>query len=459
MTLERLKTIFILVQIGVFCFLPAWLYASEEDGRVLEEQILQAADRDIEKYRKSDAAIEVVDREGRPVSGVVVHARQTTSDFLFAANVTLITGELGGTIDINHYRYQPRFKTQSQEDEFKQRFAELFNCATLPLYWRPLEPADGQPDHSAADRVLEWCKSQDIAVKGHTLVWTNSDNVPQWFADLPVEEQRKRLEKHVRDTVTRYAGRIDMWDVLNEAAWSNNTLAGMTMHDYTTLPYTWARESDPNAILVINDAHRIVPLSEMQRYWDFLVDMKNSDTPFDIIGVQMHVDRRDRFPLEIILELLKKYSELGKTIHVTEFTPCSDGAPIKISWKKGTWTEEEQAEYVQRFYRVCFSVPAVESIGWWDLTDYSAWQTGGGLLRADLSPKPAYTALKDLIHKTWRTEVTATTGQNGLCEFRGFHGKYHVRVMNSSGKTATSTVHVRRAGDNRFRIVLRNENN
>ena len=458
MTLERLKTIFILVQIGVFCFLPVWLYASEEDGRILEEQILQAANGDIEKYRKSDAAIEVVDSEGWPVSGLTVHVRQTTSDFLFAANVTLITGELGGTIPINHYGHKPRFKTQGQEEEFKKRFAELFNCATLPLYWRSLETVDGQPDHRAADRVLEWCKSQGIIVKGHTLVWTNPDNVPDWYRSLPTEEQRKRLEKHVRDTVTRYAGRIDMWDVVNEASWSNNTLAGMTMHDYTTLPYMWARESDPNAILVINDAHRIVPLSEMQRYWDFLADMKNSDTPFDIIGVQAHVDHLDRFPLEIILELLKKYSELGKPIHVTEFTPCSNGAPIKNSWKKGNWTEEEQAEYVQRFYRVCFSLPAVESIGWWDLTDYSAWQEGGGLLRADLSPKPAYTALKDLIHKAWRTEVKRTTDKNGLCKFRGFHGKYHVRAMDSSGKTVTSTVHVRQSGNNKFRIVFPNKN-
>ena len=127
---------------------------------------------------------------------------------------------------------------------------------------------------------------------------------------------------------------------------------------------------------------------------------------------------------------------------------------IKNSWKEGVWTEEEQAEYTERFYRVCFSVPAVQSIGWWDLTDYSAWQTGGGLLHADLSPKPAYTALKNLIHKTWRTEASGKTDQNGLYRFRGFHGKYDVQIEDPSGNTARSAIHVRKGGDNRLRIVL-----
>lgn len=430
----------------------------EEDGRVLEEKILQIADRDIEIYRKSDAIVEVVDQNGEPVCNANVQVYQKTSDFLFACNVTLITGDLGGTIPIEHYRYQPRLKAKAEEDEFKKRFLELFNCATLPLYWRSLEPVEGQPDYSAADRVLEWCMSQDITVKGHTLVWVHGDNVPQWFASHPAEKQKELLEKHVRNTVNRYAGKIKMWDVVNEAAWANTTLAGMSMHDYTASPLLWARESDPSALLAINDAHKIIPLSEMERFWNILTDLNATGIPYDIVGVQAHVQRTERFPLELVLEMLKKYSELGKPIHVTEFTPCSDGVPIEGSWKNGLWTEEEQAEYAERFYRVCFSVPAVESIGWWDLTDYSSWQTGGGLLRADLSPKPAYLALKNLIHKTWRTETVGETDQDGMFKFRGFHGKYHVQIKDASGNVIKDTIHIRKGGDNRFNFLLTGTN-
>jgi GH35 family endo-1,4-beta-xylanase len=170
-------------------------FAIEENGEKIEENVLAQADKDIEKYRKSDAVIEVVDRKGKPIKKAVVRVNQINSDFLFAANVTLITGDLGGKIPIEHYQFQPRLKTQAEEDEFKKKFAELFNCATIPLYWNSVEPVKDKPDFSAVDRILEWCKSQDIKVKGHTLVWVHGDNVPQWFRDLPTDEQRKTLGK------------------------------------------------------------------------------------------------------------------------------------------------------------------------------------------------------------------------------------------------------------------------
>ena len=440
----------IIAMISISFCLFAMAEGTQEDGLFLEEKILKTADRDIEKYRKSDAVIKLIDKDGKAISDANIHIRQVASDFLFAANVTLIAGDLGGTIPIEHYRYQPRFKTQDEEDEFKRRFVEIFNCATLPLYWRAIEPVEDQPDYSGADRILEWCKSQGIVVKGHTLVWVHGDNVPQWFASRPVEEQRTLLEKHVRDVISRYKGKIDMWDAVNEAAWANRTLAGMTMIDYAGLPFLWAKESDPDAVLCINDAHKIVPLSEMERYWNLLVEMKAQNIPYDVIGIQAHIHREDRFPLDLVRDMLIKYSELGKPIHVTEFTPGSDGVPIKNSWKEGTWTEEEQADYTEKFYRLCFSIPAVESIGWWDLTDYSAWVTGGGILRADLSPKPVYYKLKNLIHKTWRTETEGKTDENGIFKFRGFHGKYEILIDDPDGAKIKDVIHIKKNEENEF---------
>lgn len=427
---------------------------AEDNGKAIEEMILANADKDIEKFRKSDVTIDVVDKKGRPIKNSEIIINQTSSDFLFAANVTLITGDLGGKIPIEHYQYQPRLTTKEQEDEFKRKFADLFNCATIPLYWNSIEPDAGKPDYAAVDRVLEWCKSQDIKVNGHTLVWVHGDNVPQWFRSLPVEEQRKALEKHVRDTVSRYKGKIDMWDVVNEAAWAKATLAGMTMSDYTSLPFLWAKESDPDALLAINEAHKITPCPEIEMFMNILSDFKKNAIPYDIIGIQAHIDRMDRFRLEQFVEMLKKYEQFGKTIHITEFTPCSDNSPINNSWKQGKWTEEEQADYVAKFYKTCFSIPTVNSIGWWDTTDYSAWQTGGGVLRADLTPKPVYVALKNLIHTEWRTKTQGKTDKKGSYTFRGFHGKYDVFIAYSKVGTVKKEIHVQKDSDNKFRIVV-----
>ncbi|MCD6507549.1 hypothetical protein J7M22_13115 [Candidatus Poribacteria bacterium] len=45
-----------------------------------------------------------------------------------------------------------------------------------------------------------------------------------------------------------------------------------------------------------------------------------------------------------------------------------------------------------------FSHPSVEAITWWDFSDRGAWQgTAAGFLRKDMSPKPAYERLTELV--------------------------------------------------------------
>jgi hypothetical protein len=55
----------------------------------------------------------------------------------------------------------------------------------------------------------------------------------------------------------------------------------------------------------------------------------------------------------------------------------------------------------------------------------------GGLLRFDLSPKPAYYAIKDLITKEWHTELEVETDENGYARFRGFYGDYEASTPNA----------------------------
>ena len=54
--------------------------------------------------------------------------------------------------------------------------------------------------------------------------------------------------------------------------------------------------------------------------------------------------------------------------------------------------------------------------------------TGGGMLRADMSPKPVYEQLKQLIHEEWKTRAPATTDATGQFSFRGFFGNYRIVI-------------------------------
>ena len=86
-----------------------------------------------------------------------------------------------------------------------------------------------------------------------------------------------------------------------------------------------------------------------------------------------------------------------------------------------------------KFYRVCFAHPAMRAITWWDLCDQGSWLPGGGMLRADMSPKPVYEQLKRLIHEEWKTTVLAAHGRRRPIAFRGFCGGYRVAIETPAG--------------------------
>lgn len=89
--------------------------------------------------------------------------------------------------------------------------------------------------------------------------------------------------------------------------------------------------------------------------------------------------------------------------------------------------------------RLCFP-PSVGS-------DRNENAYGGGLLRHDLSAKPAYDVLDRPINTEWHTEEKTETGENGFATFSGFYSTYTVTVSHS-GKETHATVHFEKGKTN-----------
>jgi hypothetical protein len=77
----------------------------------------------------------------------------------------------------------------------------------------------------------------------------------------------------------------------------------------------------------------------------------------------------------------------------------------------------------------------------------------GGLLRFDLSPKPAYFKIKELLQKKWHTETAIVTDENGIAEFRGFYGEYDL-VITADGQTVTKKINLSSKSDNTKSVTL-----
>jgi len=364
-----------------------------------EQAVLADSDQAIEKHRKSDAMIRLVDARGKPLAGAKVKIELKRHDFLFGCNLYMFD----------------QYPTASENAAYKQRFAELFNYATTGLYWRWYEPKQGKPDYPFTDKVVSWCAERGIRLKGHPLLWGDEAGIPAWSqGQPPLEVQRRRIF----DIMQRYHGKIDFWEVVNEP----------TLHSEPKIeqPYRWAREADPTAYLIINEAH--VLADGRPQFFLLLREAKEHAVPFDGIGIQAHEPAGMWFPLDRVQNILDQYATLGKELHITEFMPTSGGEPIVGSHRQGIWDDAAQAEYAVKFYRVCFAHPAVRAITWWDFSDRNSWRKGGGMLRADLSPKPVYDELKRLIHDTWNTRAAGQTDAIGRFAFRGFYGTYRIIV-------------------------------
>lgn len=388
-----------------------------------EREVVAATQAAIEKHRKADAKIHVLDASGRPVPGVKVSVEQTYHDFLFGCNIYMFD----------------RYGNEAQNAAYKQRFAELFNYATIGFYWRWYEPQRGQPNYEYTDKVVTWCQDHGIRMKGHPLLWGDQAGVPTWSQGQPPPEvQRQR----VTGIMQRYRGKIELWEVVNEPS----HLAEPKIDE----PYRWAREANPGDCLIVNDYH--VLADGCPGFLRLLTAAKQNDVPFDGIGIQAHEPRTMRFPLDRVQEILDQYATFGKGLHITEFTPASSGQKITGSHRDGVWDEAAQADYAVKFYRVCFAHPAVRAITWWDLCDQGSWLPGGGMLRADMSPKPVYEQLRRLIHEEWKTSVTATTDDDGRFACRGFLGTYRLVLQMPEGRVERE---VRLTKDGPPEIVVR----
>jgi endo-1,4-beta-xylanase len=388
------------------------------------DEIVKGADQRIERYRKGNLVLALTDAQGKRLEpGSRVHIEQVRHKFLFGANL---------------FRFD-NIDNPALEAQYRERFAAVMNYATAPFYWRAYEPAQGQPQYQATEKLLAWCRSHGIEVKGHPLAWNLRD--PDWLPADPEAVRRLMLDR-VTAIVRRFSGSIRYWDAFNElTAYDRSSMREdapketavidrMGQIPYAKAVLRAARAGNPGANLIVND------YLTGARFRDLLSQVTDdSGHPgFDVIGIQSHQHTGVWTP-EKIWSVCDTFAGFGKPIHFTETTILSGplqglSGPPDSGWNTTPEGEQLQAEQVVLYYKTLFSNPAVAAITWWDLTDLHAWKNApAGLLRRDMSPKPAYVALKDLIRNQWWTRADEAADASGDVHMRGFYGAYELTAQ------------------------------
>lgn len=385
----------------------------------------------IEKNRKGNFTIDLKNYKGK----IEIEVVQVRHHFNFGANAFMVGG----------------FETAERNKRYEEVFASLFNTASVPFYWKTLEPEKGALRFAAnsvpiyrrppPDAVLAFCNRYGITPKGHTLVWNHPEHsIPKWLPKDTAEVERL-IEGRIKTIAERYGASVKTWDVVNEAL--RDFPQVVLPKDYVYKAFDITRKAfPPTTTLMINEVTSVWQHNrgEASEYYILIKNLLARGAVINAIGLQFHffneqlhqnvVAGKAMTPLEL-LAVLDLYGRFGKPLHVSEIT-----IPTLPNNDTGRQT---QARLTRNFYRLWFSHSSVDAIIWWNAVDGTALKGedkwNGGFVNNDFSPKPSYEVLNALINKEWKTTARKTLTNQKQFSFRGFYGDYVVRIK--QGKKTT----------------------
>lgn len=406
-------------------------------------------EQNIEKHRKGNATIKLAGQDGQAVKGASVEVQQQTHEFLFGCNAFVL-----GQLD-----------TPEKNRKYEEAFVQLFNFATVPFYWEGTEPKQGELRYAEGsrdiwrrpppDRYIPFARKHGMTLKGHPLLWHAYN--PGWLPRDP-EALKKLYQKRFAEIARRYAKDIKIWDVVNESLCSSKAYPLYTP-DRAYVAWAFRQVAPlfgPENLLMINEVNfSNLSVGETNPYFRQVKQLLAEGLGVKGIGFQFHFFSAAALSKALanpgyaprkLLDTYDSFAALDLPLFVTEITiptPPDNG-------------QAAQAELVGNFYKLWFSAPRMAGITWWNLGDGTAVKGEnkalGGLVDEKLEPKESFRTLDRLINQEWKTRLSARTDSQGVFHFRGFYGKYGVKVT-KGGKAREYRIDLLQGGRDTYQLT------
>lgn len=269
---------------------------------------------------------------------------------------------------------------------------------------------------AAAREILDFCRDNDIPVRGHVLVWHSQ--TPDWFFKegysdsgewVSKEKMLVRMENYIKNVfaaleeeypdVNFYA-----WDVVNEAYLDNGSARTAGGQAENSNYSAWVKVFGDNSFIepAFEFARKYAPEGCKLYYNDFneympektkaIVNMANdlkAKGLIDGIGMQSHLDVG--FPtVSTYTKALKAFAETGLDVQVTELDiTTSDLSEAGF---------EKQAEIYSGIMDACVEyADSISAVVFWGTTDDKSWRANRCplLFNEDFTAKPSYYSIVD----------------------------------------------------------------
>lgn len=340
----------------------------------------------------------------------------------------------------------------------KQHFNQI--TAENDTKWQLIHPREGADgyDFGPTDALVNFGESNHMHIVGHTLVWHSQ--TPNWvFAGTnpppasatnsgPVatagagitnapgtnqpgrrgfgpgfgrysgprasrEELLQRMRDHIHTVVGRYQGKIQVWDVVNEAladgngtnVLRNSLWLEIIGPDFIAKAFQYAHEADPKAILRYNDYGLENPAKRKRLIW-LIKELQSQKVPVHAIGSQAHVNVSTTF--ETMDQSLTEMATLGLLIHITELDVNSAqggqrGVGANVADNAATTqgglvadADKKLADAYAGIFRAFVKHrDSVKMVTFWGVNDAVSWRAQGKplLFDGENRPKPAFDAV------------------------------------------------------------------
>lgn len=288
-----------------------------------------------------------------------------------------------------------------REDKAVKIIKEQFNSISPEnmLKMGPVHPEQDRYDFEAADKFVELGLENDMFIVGHALVWHSQS--PDWIYidhignDVSRDTLLLRMKNHINAVAGRYKGKIDGWDVVNEALENDGSFRKTKWleiigEDFIEKAFEYAREADPDAELYYNDYNMWRP-GKRDGAVRLVKSLLDKGIKVDGIGMQGHYGI-DYPSVEEIEESILAFAALGVKVMITEldidllpnptnrqgadieerfeamegYDPYKEGLPDSVAEKLA----QRYAELFELFYK---HRDKISRVTLWGLTDHHSW--------------------------------------------------------------------------------------
>ncbi|MFN8431950.1 MAG: endo-1,4-beta-xylanase [Spirosomataceae bacterium] len=248
-----------------------------------------------------------------------------------------------------------------------------------------------------SDKFIELGQKNKMYITGHTLVW-HSQLPPFIRRNNNKDSVQTFMRNHIATVAGRYAGKIDSWDVVNEALEEDGTLRKSVYlktlgEGYIQEAFELAAKADPKAALYYND-YNIEQPAKRKGAIEIVKKLKAAGVKIDGVGIQGHWSI-NTLNLQEIEDAIVDFSKLGVKVAFTELdltvlpNPWDmKGADVNQSYKNSPQMNPYSAgmpdsvgvvlaqKYEDLFKLFLKHKDSISRITFWGVNDGHSWLNG-----------------------------------------------------------------------------------